>query len=77
MHAELYRLTKGSSLLDPEMQSFLFPNYNLKAIADYEIGPDAEVSAVRDNLAVEQAMRFVAHIETLLGQPSSETGAAP
>jgi uncharacterized protein (UPF0332 family) len=30
---------------DPELQSFLSRNYDLKAIADYEIGPEAEVSA--------------------------------
>jgi hypothetical protein len=45
VHAELYRLTRDNPLFDPELQSFLSRNYDLKAIADYEIGPEAEVSA--------------------------------
>ena len=52
-------------------------NYDFKAIADYEIGPEAEVSADRANLAVLQAKRFVAHFESVLGEPSSEKGTAP
>ena len=77
MHAELYRLTRDNPLFDPELQSFLSRNYDFKAIADYEIGPEAEVSADRANLAVLQAKRFVAHFESVLGEPSSEKGTAP
>ena len=76
MHSELYRLTRDNPLFDPELQSFLSRNYDLKAIADYEIGPEAEISADRANLAVLQAKRFVAHFERVLGAPSSETGTA-
>ena len=77
VHAELYRLTRDNPLFDPERQSFLSRNYDLKAIADYEIGPEAEVSADRANLAVLQAKRFVAHFENMLETRSSETGTAP
>ena len=77
VHAELHRLTRDNPSFDPELQSFLSRNYDLKAIADYEIGPEAEVSADRARLAVLQAKRFIAHFENVLAASSSETGAAP
>jgi hypothetical protein len=59
VHAVLHRLTRDNPSFDPELRSFLSRNYDLKAIADYEIGQEAEVSADRANLAVQQAKRFV------------------
>jgi uncharacterized protein (UPF0332 family) len=44
---ELGRLTKGVPHFDAELRAFLGRAYNLKAIADYETGPGAEVSAER------------------------------
>jgi hypothetical protein len=40
-------------------KAFLSKSYSLKSIADYETGPDAEVSVARATVAVEQAKRFV------------------
>jgi hypothetical protein len=76
-HAELHRLTRDNPYFDPELKLFRYRNHYFKALADCEIGPEAEVSADRANLAVQQAKRFIAHFENVLGAPSSETGNAP
>jgi uncharacterized protein (UPF0332 family) len=49
--------------LDAQLRAFLSKSYNLKAIADYETGPGAEISAERTTVAVEQARRFVRHVD--------------
>ena len=38
-----------------------------KAVADYELGPDAEIPAERAPAAIETAGRFVARIADLIG----------
>jgi hypothetical protein len=56
----------------PDLRAFLSRNYDLKAIADYETGPGAEISPERAILAVQQAKHFVAYFETVLGSPTSD-----
>jgi uncharacterized protein (UPF0332 family) len=41
VHAEFLRLTKDDSNIG-ELRAFLSRAYNLKALADYETGPDSE-----------------------------------
>ncbi len=65
VQSEFLRLTKDDSRVDPALRSFLSRAYNLKAVADYEIGPDAEISPERAAQAVETGKRFVAHIAAL------------
>jgi len=67
VHTEFQRLNRDDSNFPPDLRAFLSRAYNLKAIADYETGPDAEVSKDEARLAVLQAKRFVAHLEILLG----------
>ena len=45
VQAEFARLVKSDLLMDNELRSFLGMAYKLKAIADYESGPDAIVTA--------------------------------
>lgn len=66
VHSELQRLTKDDLDFSASMRAFLPRNYNLKSIADYEIGPDATVSLERATMAVGQAKRFVAYFEAAL-----------
>ncbi|MEJ0020845.1 MAG: HEPN domain-containing protein [Acetobacteraceae bacterium] len=63
---ELARLTKDTPQLDPELRTFLGRSYNLKAIADYEIGPDAEVTRETAAEAIRTARRFVARMAELI-----------
>ena len=67
VHTAFQRLTKDDQGFRPDLRVFLSHAYNLKAIADYETGPGAEVSGEQAIQALAQAERFVAHLETLLG----------
>ena len=63
---ELRRLTKDEPRFDLDLRAFLGRTYNLKAIADYETGPGAEVTVDQAEEAIESAQRFIAGIEELL-----------
>lgn len=63
---ELARLTKDMPLFGPELRAFLGRTYALKAIADYEIGPDALVSPGMAVDAITMAKRFVARIVEMI-----------
>jgi uncharacterized protein (UPF0332 family) len=52
--SELHRLTKDDPRLDIELRAFLGRTYSLKAIADYETGPGAEVSPERATQAIAE-----------------------
>ncbi|PWC33415.1 HEPN domain-containing protein [Azospirillum sp. TSO35-2] len=62
VHAEFSRLTKDDPSIAPELRLFLSQAYNLKAVADYEMGPDAEVPVEHAAAALTTAERFVALI---------------
>lgn len=49
------------------MRLFLSRTYNLKAIADYETGPDSDVSAAQA-AAVEDGSRFMSHFAALVSE---------
>ena len=63
---ELGRLTKDEPRFDLELRAFLGRTYNLKAIADYEIGVDSQVTTEQAQAAIDVAARFVACITELL-----------
>jgi hypothetical protein len=56
---------------DIELRTFLSKSYSLKSIADYETGPDGEVSVTRATLAVEPAKRFVRFFDELFAARTS------
>jgi uncharacterized protein (UPF0332 family) len=62
------RLTKDEVRVDGKTRSFLSRSYNLKAIADYETGPEAEISAERAAAAIGDGKQFVAHFSNLLAE---------
>lgn len=66
VHSEWGRLTRNDPAFQPEMRGFLSRTYNLKAVADYDTGPGAEVSPERARTETAAAKRFVALIEGLL-----------
>jgi hypothetical protein len=51
-------------------QHFLPQAYNLKAVADYEMGSDSEAPLVRAKAAIENAEEFIVCIEQLLATNS-------
>jgi uncharacterized protein (UPF0332 family) len=66
VQTEFLRLTKDDSRFDVELRASLSRSYNLKAIADYETGPDVEVTQERAADAVRIARRFVARVGEIL-----------
>jgi uncharacterized protein (UPF0332 family) len=67
VHTEFLRLTRDDASMEPDLRIGLSQAYNLKSIADYEIGPGAKVSVGRVTAELERAKRFVARIAELIG----------
>lgn len=66
VQTEFLRLTKEDSRLESDLRLFLSRTYNLKAIADYETGPNSEVTAERAAEAVAAGKKFVAYFKDVL-----------
>ena len=66
VHTEFQRLTKDDTNFPPDLRGFLSRAYNLKAIADYQTGPGAEVSIEQATDALMRGKRFIAHVALLL-----------
>lgn len=67
-------------MIGRDLHAFLGRTYTLKAMADYETGPGANVSAAQATEAIAAASGFVAAIVGLLRflpAPSSQTPDAP
>ena len=65
VQAEFLRLTKDDARIDPALRSFLSRSYNIKAVADYEIGPASDLAPERAEAAVAESGRFLAWITDL------------
>lgn len=72
LQSEFLRLTRGDDRLGPSARSFLSRAYNLKAIADYETGPDAEITPDRARSAVRGAQAFVTQVAAAIEVRSSD-----
>jgi uncharacterized protein (UPF0332 family) len=59
VHAEFARLTKDEPRLNAEMRRFLPQAYDMKAIADYELGTEASVPLNRASAAIATAEQFI------------------
>jgi uncharacterized protein (UPF0332 family) len=69
VHAEFLRLTKDERRFRDDLRRFLSRAYNLKAVADYESGPDSGVPEHESRAALATAAEFLAGIDTLLATP--------
>lgn len=54
---------------DMELRRFLPRVYDLKAICDYRVGPDAVVPLEKAAAAVDEAERFLECVAGLVGTP--------
>lgn len=70
LHSEFARLAKDDPRIDKSFPVFLTQAYNLKAVADYEMGPGAVIPPERAEAAVETAGRFIDCIAELIGEGS-------
>jgi uncharacterized protein (UPF0332 family) len=65
VHRLFFKLAKDQPQLG-ELARFLSQAYNLKAVADYELGPGASVPLDRASAAIDTAERFIECIAGLL-----------
>jgi uncharacterized protein (UPF0332 family) len=70
VHSEFLRLTKNDARVEAELRVGMSQAYNLKTVADYEIGPGAKVSVERAKAELARATRFVARIADLIAADS-------
>jgi uncharacterized protein (UPF0332 family) len=66
VHSQFNKLTMGDARIDSELRRFLPHAFSLKAVVDYETGPDAVVSAEQVEAAIATARRFVDCVAELL-----------
>jgi uncharacterized protein (UPF0332 family) len=69
VNIEFLRLTKDEPHFSPERRGFLSRAYDFKAVADYDVGPIAEVSSHEAVEALEAARKFVASVRHVLAAP--------
>ena len=68
VQSEFHRLAKDAPSIDKSFPVFLSQAYNLKAVADYETGPDSLLPPERAAAAIETAERFVASLSKILAK---------
>ncbi len=66
VHGEFSKLIKDGPGGDLGLARFLSQAYELKSMADYELGPDAEVSAEVASATIAQARQFIARVTELI-----------
>ena len=68
-HRGVHRLLSQLARRDPQLADlalFLSQAYNLKAVADYELGPGAAVPLDRASAAIDPAAQFIEQVARLL-----------
>ena len=63
---EFGRLVKDEPRVDADLRGFLGRACGLKAIADYETGPDSHVSAESAQAAIQTARRLIECVASLI-----------
>lgn len=66
VQTEFARLAKNEATIDAESRAFLGRAYNLKVVADYETGPEANITSTQAIGAIASAGRFVHRVGKLL-----------
>jgi uncharacterized protein (UPF0332 family) len=66
VHSKFSELVRAEPRVDDELRAFLGRAYNLKTVADYGAGPDAQVLPEKAREAIATARRFVECVETLI-----------
>lgn len=66
VQTEFLRLSKDDQRFGADLRVFLSQAYNLKAIADYETGPESGITAERAAAAIDMAKAFVARIAVVI-----------
>lgn len=68
-HRGVHRLMSQLGQKEPQLADlalFLSQAYNLKSVADYELGPNADVPLDRAEEAIDRAAKFIEQVAELL-----------
>ena len=66
VHTEWQRLTRDDKEVDKDLRGFLSRSFQLKVTADYGLDPLDRVTADQASVAITDAARFIALIESKL-----------
>lgn len=74
VQSEFLRLTKDDPSFTPEQRIFLSQAYNFKSVADYDTGPEVELSAEKASTALTNARALVNAVDRALAsdQPAAK-----
>lgn len=72
VQTEFLQFIRDDAGMERELRAIPSRSYNLKAIAGYEIGPDAGISLLRATQAVEAGRIFVNFIGKIVARPERE-----
>ena len=67
VHTQFARLTRNETRLSLALRQFLPQAYDMKSVADYGLGAEADVPLDRAAAAIETAEQFVNRVAELLG----------
>jgi uncharacterized protein (UPF0332 family) len=70
VHGQFSDLVRTEPRLDAARRSFLTQAYKLKAVADCDTGPEADIPVAEAEQAIVVAKRFVATVDTLIREPT-------
>ncbi len=70
LRAQFAHIARDEPRIGQPLTEFLAQAYELKSISDYGTGPEAIITAVTANAAVDTAERFVACVADFLGDPT-------
>jgi uncharacterized protein (UPF0332 family) len=73
VHVQFAKFAAEEPRIDIELRRFLQRAFNLKAVADYEMGPDAVVPLERAAAALDTASRLVDCIAEIVSRSPSAT----
>jgi len=68
VQSEFHRLARNEPRIAPSLPPFLAQAYNLKAVADYETGPDADIPPEHSAAAIEKATNFINQVAGVLAE---------
>jgi uncharacterized protein (UPF0332 family) len=76
-HSEFARLARTEPSIDDDLRRFLPRTYDLKAVCDYELGPEAVVPYARAEAALRDAARFIDCIAALVYRDNEDGSSEP
>lgn len=72
VHSLFSQMAAKDKRIPKDLQIFISQAYDLKAVADYEAGPDSIIPIERSMLAIQDAERFYVYLKTIIEEDNSD-----